>query len=304
MWFKNLTVFRLDTSWNMSAQELSQKLEAKRFIPAMSTQAVATGWVPPRENYDSYAYSCNGCLLITMRREKKLLPPKVVAEFVKEVVRKIEENEGRKPGRKEMREIKENVTQELMSKAFAIKDDIQAYIDPKGGWLVINAGSAASADLIVNGLQDAVSGMPLSFLQLETSPGVAMTNWLLEPDDVPAAFTVDHEAELKAKDESKAAVKFTRTTPEIEEAKKHIAQGRMCSKLAMTWSSKVSFLLTEKFEIKRLKPLEVAQESADDVDAFDGDLALMTGEVRGLLNDFVECLGELKDEGQAFNPEE
>ena len=76
----------------------------------------------------------------------------------------------------------------------------------------------------------------------------------------------------------------------------HIAAGKVVTRLAMTWGDKISFLLNEKLQIKRLTFLDILKESADsqaenEDERFDLDFTLMTGEVARLLDDLLEALG-------------
>jgi recombination associated protein RdgC len=70
----------------------------------------------------------------------------------------------------------------------------------------------------------------------------------------------------------------------------------------MTWNDRVSFVLTDKLHIKRLAFLDVLKEQAEQSGAtaeeqFDGDFALMTGELAHLFTDLLVALGgEMKPE--------
>jgi recombination associated protein RdgC len=72
------------------------------------------------------------------------------------------------------------------------------------------------------------------------------------------------------------------------------------TKLGITWNDKVSVVLTDKFQIKRLAFLDIlkeaAEQSAEDADAqFDTNFALMAGELNQLFTDLLIALGgELK----------
>jgi recombination associated protein RdgC len=63
----------------------------------------------------------------------------------------------------------------------------------------------------------------------------------------------------------------------------------------MTWSSRVSFVLTETLALKKIKLLDVVLENsapADGADGgFDADVAITTGELRLLLPDLIDALG-------------
>ena len=129
---------------------------------------------------------------------------------------------------------------------------------------------------------------------MQRSPVAVMTEWL-QADDAPAGFTVDMDTELRATGESKATVRYVRHTLEADDVRRHIAAGKQCTRLAMTWNDKISFVLTESLAIKSVKPLDVIKETEsstkNDEERFDGDLMLMTGELSKLMADVVEALG-------------
>ena len=63
----------------------------------------------------------------------------------------------------------------------------------------------------------------------------------------------------------------------------------------MSWAERISFVLTEKLQIKRLGFLDIIREQADSVDnadeQFDLDFTLMSGEAARLLDDLLLALG-------------
>jgi recombination associated protein RdgC len=121
-----------------------------------------------------------------------------------------------------------------------------------------------------------------------------MSEWLLSLD-APAGFTVDRECELKAADESKAVVRYARHRLDTEEVQQHIREGKMPTRLAMTWNERVSFMLTEGMQLKKIAFLDGVFESTSanhkKDDDFDGDVAISTGELQKLLPDVLEALG-------------
>jgi DNA segregation ATPase FtsK/SpoIIIE-like protein len=193
-----------------------------------------------------------------------------------------------------MKELKERVADELLPRAFSIRSNVWTWIDPVNGWLVIDAASPGKADEVIKLLLKAVDKLPLESLRVERSPVGVMTAWL-EADDAPAGFTVDMDTELRATGESKAAVRYVKHSLDPEEVRRNIKAGKQCTRLAMTWDSKISFVLTESLAIKGLKPLDVIAENEsaakDDDERFDADFMLMTGELAKLMADVVEALG-------------
>ena len=292
MWFKNLFIFRL-TKWEETPESLEDKL-AKQALQACGGMDLQTrGWVSPKAEGEPFVHKCGQQLLISLGLEKKLLPATVINQFTKARALEIEEREGYKPGRKQMKEIKEAVTDELLPRAFAIRSRINAWIDPEGKWLIVDAASPAKADELIGMLMKSVEGVSMALLKTKTSPTVAMTSWLAENDN-PPPFTVDQDCELKSRGEQAATVRYVKHSLESDEIAKHIKGGKDVTKLAMTWADKVSFVLHENLQVKRVAPLDVIKEqaalSADD-DSFDTDFALMTGELRKLLPGLIDILG-------------
>jgi recombination associated protein RdgC len=293
MWFKNLQIYRLPAPWAFTPEQLEEALRSHAFTPASSNELMRQGWDSPRGN-GSLVHVVNKQMLILLGTEKKLLPSSVINQVAKARAAELEEQQGFAPGKKAMKELKERVADELLPRAFTIRSNVWTWIDPVNGWLVVDAASPAKADDVIKLLLKAVDRMPLESLRVQRSPVGVMTAWL-QDDEAPGGFTVDMDTELRATGESKAAVRYVRHTLEPEEVRRHIAAGKQCTRLAMTWDSKISFVLTESLAIKSVKPLDVIKENEtstrNDDERFDGDFMLMTGELSKLLKDVVESLG-------------
>ncbi|MBS0291042.1 MAG: recombination-associated protein RdgC, partial [Proteobacteria bacterium] len=110
--------------------------------------------------------------------------------------------------------------------------------------------------------------------------------------EAPAGFPVDRECELKAPDESKAVVRYARHPLDIDEVQAHIQAGKLPTKLAMTWDDRVSFVLTEGLQVKKLAFQDPVFEGQTQDDAgFDADVAIATGELAKLIPDLIAALG-------------
>ena len=294
MFFKNLQIYRLPAPWAMPAAALEQALAQQLFTPATSMDLVRQGWASPRGADQPLVHTVNGQFLLQLKTEKKLLPSTVINQVAAARALEMEEAQGFAPGKKAMKELKERVTDELLPRAFAILSTTAVWIDPVNGWLVVDAASPAKADDVVKLLLKSVDKLPLESLRVQRSPVGAMTEWL-QADDDPAGFTVDQDAIMRATGESKAQVAYKRHTLEADDIRRHIAAGKQCTRLAMTWDDKVSFVLTESLAIKGIKALDVITEkdtsTRNDEERFDNDMMLMTGELAKMMADIVEALG-------------
>jgi recombination associated protein RdgC len=302
MWFKNLQIYRLPAPWAMTSEQLEARLAPQAFTPCTSLDMQSQGWISPRDN-GMLVHTVNRQMLILLGTEKKLLPATVINQVAKAKAVELEEQQGFKPGRKQMREIKEQVTDELLPRAFSIKRSTWTWIDPINGWLVVDAASASKAEEVLKLLIKAIDKFPMDSLRVAHSPVSAMTDWLAA-DEAPGGFTVDQDTELRATGENKATVRYVRHTLEADDVRRHIAAGKQCTRLAMTWADRVSFVLTESLAIKRVAPLDVLKEDSDsmlknDDERFDSDFALMTGELQKMLADLVQALGGEMQEKKA-----
>jgi hypothetical protein len=193
-----------------------------------------------------------------------------------------------------MKELRERVADELLPRAFTVLTTTSVWIDPINGWLVVDTTSPSKADEVIKLLLKAVDRMPLESLRVQRSPVGVMTEWL-QADDAPVGFTVDRDAIMRATGESRAQVAYKRHTLEADDVRRHIAAGKQCTRLAMTWESKISFVLDESLSIKSIKALDVLKETEsstrNDDERFDSDFMLMTGELAKMMADVVEALG-------------
>jgi recombination associated protein RdgC len=299
MWFKNLQVYRLPAPWSISAEQLENDITPQAFTPCSSLELQTQGWVSPVGN-EHLVHTVNRQFLLQLNTEKKLLPASVINQVAKVRAADLTEQQGFPPGKKKFKEIKEQVTDELLPRAFSITRSTMVWIDPINGWLVIDAGSPQKAEEILTLLLKAIPKFPLENFRTVMSPQGAMTTWLAT-DEAPQHFTVDQDTELRATGEGKATIRYVRHALEADDIRRHVESGKQCTRLAMTWADKVSFVLTENLSIKRITPLDVLKEDADVTlrhqdEKFDADFALMTGELNAMLHALTDALGGLLKE--------
>ncbi len=299
MWFRNLQVYRLPVAWDMTADVLEEQLARKRFHPCGSQDQESRGWTSPVGD-DLLVHRVNRQWLIALGVEQRLLPSAVVRQEADARAEELAAQQGYKPGRKQMKDLREQITQEFLPRAFTRRKKVFAWIDPGAGWLAIDAPSQARAEDVLEALRQSLDAFPLSLLRTERSPVAAMADWLAA-NEAPSGFTIDQDCELRSITEDKAAVRYVRHSLEGDEVRAHLAAGKMPTRLALTFDDRVSFILTDKTEIKRLDFLDVVKEPLDSADAedaralFDAEFALMTAELTRLLAALVEALGgELK----------
>lgn len=294
MWFKNIQLYRLPIKWAITAEQLQEKLSARPFQGCGSQDMGSRGWTSPTKD-DRFVLNVGGQLQIALMIEHKLLPAAVINEVAADKATDIEEQQGYKPGRKQMKEIKEAVLQELLPRAFTRRRKVFAWIDPDGGWLAVDVASASKAEEILDALRDTLDELPVKMVKTMLSPVSVMADCLTS-NEAPAGFTIDQDCELRAVTDEKASVRYSRHALDGKDVHDHLAAGKLPTRLAMTFDDRVSFVLTEKMEIRRLAFLDIIKEQAErQADATDmqaeSDFALMSGELLRLIPKLIEALG-------------
>ncbi|WP_457666892.1 recombination-associated protein RdgC [Thiolapillus sp.] len=302
MWFRNLTLYRFTKPFGLDAEALEEKLAQKTFRPLGSMEPAFTGWTEPLgKDGRQLVHTLGNCMILCARKEEKILPAAAVRELVEARAGEIEEKEGREVRARERRELKEAVLQEMIPRAFSKSTRQYGYIDSRNGWLVVDTATASRAEAFIDLLRECLGTFPVVPLQVEEAPDAIMTDWLKQ-DTAPAVIQVGDECELRDLMEDGAIVRVRREDLFSDEIRVHLDAGKRVMRLALTWDERVSFVLDEKFQLKRLRfqdaVLDEAGESAAETAAerFDADFALMTGEFARFLPDLIKLFGgEEKD---------
>ena len=294
MRFKNLLVYRLGSKWKVEPRILETILAGRALQPCNSFEMERHGWVPPKDG-EPFLYTLNRHWLMTLGVEQKLLPGSIIRQVAVERATELAKKQGHSIGRKQMREIKERVLDELMPRALARRLTTAAWVDPDNRWFVVDSAADAKGERVLETLRKSGNEFPAKRLDTQLSPGAAMTGWLAG-GEISADFTIDQDLELRAGDANKATVRYVRHGLAGKDIQAHIAAGKVATRLGMTWKDKISFVLTETLQIKRIAFLNLLRQETDQnadnkEDQFDLDFALMTGELSQMLADLTRLLG-------------
>lgn len=286
-------VYRLAPDWASTPAHIEEKLQQARFTECGATQPRSAGWVEPREVANGPLIEViDGQWLMMLMIEQKVLPGPVIKRQVEALAAKIEQQTGRKPGKKQLRELKDQAQLDLLPMAFTKRAAIRVWIAPAERLLMVDAGSQAKADEVLTQLSKALTGLSAQLVNTALSPAAAMADWLASGEP-PPRFSVDRDCELKAADGEKPTVRYARHALDIDEIRGHLTAGKQPTRLALTWQGRVSFVLTDALQIKKLAFLDGVFEGrqAKKDEAFEADAAIATGELAPLLGDLIDALG-------------
>lgn len=296
MWFKNLYLFKLESEFELSPEELNEELANKLFKECQPTQRESLGWVPPLgRNSESLTHAANGYILVTMARQERLLPASVVREEMEQRVADIQLEEDRKVSNKEKKDMREAIEFEFLPRAFLRTQKMDTWIDPKGQWVVVNTSSATRAEEMATLLRKTLGSFPVAPVESENTPASSMTKWL-QQGVLPTPFDFAQDCELKSEGDEAGVVAFKKHELMVDEVVSNLNVGKYVSKLGLIWDEKIQFILTEDLQVTRVKFLDVLEEQMQDEDPqshaerLDIEFALMTGEVSKMVAQLLKNL--------------
>jgi recombination associated protein RdgC len=294
MLFKNLVFHRLPAEWTLSAAELEGQLAARTLQPCGPFEMSCRGWVPVTAG-GRLLHTVNQQHMIALGENQKLLPGSIVRQVAQERAEILAEEQGFPVGRKQMRDLRARVADELRARALTRRRVTRAWIDPQAGWFAVDAAGIARAEAVVEALGDALGSFAPLPIETERSPHAAMSSWLMR-GEAPMRFSIDDDLELQTADKSKTIIRYTRHPLDGKEIHAHLTAGKYPTRLGLTWNDRVSFVLNDKLQVKRLEFLELSKdpgegEEVDPAEQFDIDFAVMAGELAALLGDLARVLG-------------
>jgi len=300
MWFKNLRVYRLNKPFELSPEELNEKLDVNEFQPCGKLDPQRSGWVMPLGRHGSeFVHAVSGNIVIAFKQEDKILPSSVVKEHLEERVLELSEQESRHVSRKERDAIKDEVIFSLLPKAFTKSNICFAYIAVRENLIVVNASSAKRAEDVLTALRESIGSLSCVPLTPKQAPTLVMTNWLRNRA-AEADFDVAEECELAAPKDGRV-IRCKNQDLTADEVISHLDAGMVVNKLALVWKEGVQFVLDDQFAIKRLRFEDVIRDKAEVSNAetaaeeFDQEFAVMVVELAGLISDLTRAFGGIDE---------
>ncbi|MDP0588942.1 MAG: recombination-associated protein RdgC [Candidatus Endonucleobacter bathymodioli] len=298
MWFKNLIFYRLTTPLKLNQNEFEKQLQKKRFRPCGSQDLSTYGWVSPLGRHgDMLTHCSNNFIMITARKEEKILPNSVIRDAMEDKIESIEQEQDRKMLSKEKKLLKDDIVMELLPRAFTRQQRINAYIDIKESWMVIDSSSFNKAEELTSYLRENIGSLPIISPPMKNNPSHSMTQWLSQKTPLPTSFSLGDECELREPRDDGGQIKASKQELVSEEISVHLHMGKQVSKLALCWNDTLTFVLGDDMVVRKLKYTDVIQSELDEVNAssaaeqFDADFSVMSLTLRKLIQEITSAMG-------------
>lgn len=286
--FSNLTLFRFPSSLDLT--DLGSCLLENALKPVGALELSSRGFIPPMGSHNPVMLQfCSTAGWLAVGGEDKILPGAVVNDLLQKKLAAIEEQEGRKPGGRTRKRIKDELITELLPRAFVRPVRTDALLDSKLGVIAVDTSSRKVAESVVSEIRRALGSFPALPLNAEVAPRSILTGWIAG-DPLPDGLSLGDECELRDPADSGAVVKVKHMELSGEEISKHLEAGKQCTRLALTLDDHISFVIGEDLIVRKFKLLDGAIDQMESTDSddiaaeLDARFALMAGEFRRLFS--------------------
>lgn len=294
MWFKQCKAYRLPET--PDAAVLAAALDEHRFAPPCGLDWFADGFAVPQPFGDELVFSANKTLGISLKREERVLPGAVIKTVLDEKIAKIEAEEARKVGRKERQELKEQITDELLPRAFTRASRTDAVL--ADGYLLINQ-TGNKAETLLSHLREALGGLRAQPTVTRRSASELMTQWLLR-GEADGQFELDDYVALVGAGDMAPEVRIKREDVTAKEVVQHVKCGKRVVELGLVWRESVVLVLTQDLTFKRIGYLDHLREDTQSQGDSSADVVaasqiIMTHALTSMLDELIIMLGGLQD---------
>jgi len=259
------------------------------------------GFAPPMESDDApLVHAADGYMMICLQIEEKILPPIVVRQQLAEQVKHIETQQQRKVRLKEKNQLKDDLYQTLLPRAFSKHTRIYAYIDTRRNWLLLNTCSAKAVDAFTSMFQKVLPEIGLKAHSVK-KPGPIMTHWLLH-DSCPAALTIEKKCVLQDPNNQSRVIRAQQQDLFANSILTLVKDGCHVKQLSLCWQDHIAFDLCDDFTLRTIRFKDDLIEAARELNPetrqqqFDGDFVIMTEALGKLVDDLLEEFGKVGEE--------
>ena len=293
MLFKNAYVYRIKSPFDYSSEDLEAALEPSVFKPCSGIRPSSFGWISPLgDPMGALTHEVAGSILLSAKREDKIIPGSALSDVLAEKVAHLEELEGRKVWAKEKQRLKDDAKAELTPRALPRSKEIQGYITPSDQLLIIGTSSAQEAELFIDCLRDSLGSFAVVPPQVKSKPTELYTHWL-KTRKLPDNFTLGDACDLMDPEEL-SSITCRRQDLATREISNHLDAGKLCTKIGLRWHGDFRFTVDKDISLKQLK-LESNDDSSDDDDdpigQLDAAFASMTLEFARFLPELFSAFG-------------
>jgi recombination associated protein RdgC len=283
--FRTLRLYRVESPWPRSEAALADRLAEAAFAPCSAFTAETAGFEPPTgRDTDLLCRRIGGADLLSLRRQTRLLPAAAVNEVLSERIARFVNRMGRDPGRKERRQLRDEVYGELLPKSLLRSQRIRGFHLASEHILAVEAAAPARAELFLDRLRTALGSLvvkPLTFGQpvgglLNTHAARSRAEATAHRARVPAARS-------RA---ARSSVQWLDMDLSGDSAPGLVQDGMELERLGVEFDDVLTCVLDRDCVLRKIRLPDADAAETDDDDPLarlDAEFVMLTGSVRRLL---------------------
>lgn len=305
--YSQATVFRLPSDIRQRLTGLSAGAEECRLKPVGPLELASSGFVSPFGEHDGPLIHQSGeCILLAIGREERVLPRGAIDAALKVKLDELEKQEGRVPGARTRKRLKDEVITDMLPRAFTKRSRTDAYIDLERSLLVVTSGTRKTAEAVASEIRRALGSFPAVPVNPERSPIHVLTQWIEASDHLPTGLAYGDECVLKCPAGGDTA-RLQKHDLASHEVANHLEAGKQCHRIGVVYDERVGAVIDEKLVLRKVKLLDVALEQLDGEreslrDEIDARFVLFTGEFGRLLDSLFEAMQVTKPQPAEVDP--
>lgn len=289
MFFRNLVMFRFPT--NIDFSNVAELLQHATLKPIGPLEMNSRGFISPfgREEEVQLHLAIGNWLWLTVGGQDKILPGAAVNDAMAQKLAEIERSEGRRPGGRERKRIKDDLLHEMLPKAFVKSSRHDVFLDLDRGVAFVDTSSRKEGEFVVSDIRGLLGRFPALALNAEVAPRSILTGWVAgEP--LPAGLSLGEECQLEDPVTGGALVRCQNQELLSDEISRHLDAGKQVTRLALVLEDNVSLVLSDDLVVRKLRFLDGALDKLEDADddsrraELDARFVLQTGELGRLFD--------------------
>lgn len=295
MFFRNCTILMYPQHKLFG---LSESLDAALPLATLKEpgplEMATRGFMPPLgRDSDLLRIELDGAHWLAAGSAERLLPAAVVGDAVAAKLDEIERAEGRTPGGRERKRIKDDLLHEMMPRAFVKHSRTDLFIDDKHGLVMVDTASRKTAESVCSDVRGLLGSFPAMPINAEISPRAVLTSWIAG-GPMPEGLELGGECEMKDPTDGGAVIRCRNQELRSDEIDNHLQAGKQVTRLALVWQDSSSFELDDSLTIRKLRFLDGALDRLTDKEGegrqqeLEARFALQLGELRSL----VQVIGQ------------
>jgi len=304
MFFKNATLFRIapailqgivaaseqraEQSFEMRAPLLAEGLAECTLKPIGPLELSTYGFVPPfGDDTEALMQNIGNNVLVTLAGEHKIMPPSSINALLKKKCDDLEAKEGRRPGGRTRKRLKDEIITELLPKALTKPSRTSAILNTEHGFIAVDTTSRKVAEQVVSEIRRALGSFPALPLNAEVAPRSVLTNWVAG-EELPEGLSMGDEVELRDPTDGGAVIKCKGQELQSDEIAKHLESGKQVTRLALNLNDHVAFSFDEGLTLRKIRLLDGAVDALESTEREDlqaelmARLTLMGAELEGI----------------------